>query len=162
MTAIISNTGPLIALDRIDGLKLLPGLYTRILIPEAVAQELLAGRNDTQRLETSLRNGPMEVVPLANRPDPLLQAILDEGEASVIQLAKERGIDKVLIDERKGRKVARDIYGLKTIGTVRILLDAKHVGLLKSIKEPLSEMLEQGYRLHKNIIEAALIQAGER
>jgi hypothetical protein len=41
-------------------------------------------------------------------PDPLLKSLLDEGEAAVIQLAQALNIDQVLIDERKGRKVARD------------------------------------------------------
>jgi predicted nucleic acid-binding protein len=44
-----------------------------------------------------------------------LKMVLDHGEASVIQLACDCGIDSVLIDERKGRKVARNIYNLRVI-----------------------------------------------
>ncbi len=49
--------------------------------------------------------------------DPLLKSRLNEGEAAVIQLAQALSIDQVLIDERKGRKIARDIYGLRTLWT---------------------------------------------
>jgi len=36
----------------------------------------------------------------------------------------------VLIAERKARKVARDIYGLRPIGTARLLVEAKKKNLL--------------------------------
>jgi predicted nucleic acid-binding protein len=51
--------------------------------------------------------------------------LLDVGEAAVIGLALEEKATIVLIDERKARKVARDIYGLQPIGTTRILVEAK-------------------------------------
>jgi len=70
-------------------------------------------------------------------------------------------IVRVLIDERKGRKVARDIYGLRTLGTVRVLLEAKQSGLIESILQPLESMREHGYRIHEDIVQAALRQAGE-
>ncbi|MCC7280551.1 MAG: DUF3368 domain-containing protein [Chromatiaceae bacterium] len=71
------------------------------------------------------------------------------------------GIIQVLIDERKGRKVARGIYGLRTLGTVRVLLEAKQSGLIDSILQPLESMRENGYRIHEDIVQAALRQAGE-
>ena len=70
-------------------------------------------------------------------------------------------IDQVLIDERKGRKVARHIYGLRTLGTVRVLLEAKQSCLIDSIRQPLESMREHGYRIHEDIVQAALRQAGE-
>lgn len=94
-------------------------------------------------------------------PDPLLKSLLDEGEAAVIQLARALGIERVLIDERKGRKVARNIYGMQTLGTVRVLLEAKHGGLIEAVGQPLASMREQGYRIHEDIVQAALRQAGE-
>ena len=84
-----------------------------------------------------------------------------EGEAAVIQLAQALAVDQVLIDERKGRKVARDIYGLRTLGTVRVLLEAKQSGLIESILQPLESMREHGYCIHEDIVQAALRQAGE-
>lgn len=161
MTAIVSNTGPLIALERVGRLDLLGALFDAIFIPESVEQEFLAGESDAQRFLDAIRSGLIHVAPLATRLDPLLRGMLDEGEASVIQLAQERGIARVLIDERKGRKVARDIYGLLAVGTIRVLLDAKQAGLLDSIRGPLLEMRQQGYHIHENIVRAALLQAGE-
>ena len=62
----------------------------------------------------------------------------------MIQLARILNINHVLIDERKGRKVARDIYGLSTAGTVRVLLEARQRGLIDSVKKPLINMREHG------------------
>jgi len=43
MNAIISNTGPLIALGGIDRLDILRELFQRVVVPDAVQQEILAG-----------------------------------------------------------------------------------------------------------------------
>ncbi len=57
--------------------------------------------------------------------EPLLETLVDKGEASVIHLVREKGADFVLIDERKARKIARKIYGLNVVGSARILVEAK-------------------------------------
>ena len=87
--------------------------------------------------------------------------MLDTGEASVIQLAREIGVYKILMDERKGRRVARDVYGLQVIGTVRLLNDAKQAHLVASVKEPLQQMRAAGYWIHDKIIAAAIKAAKE-
>jgi predicted nucleic acid-binding protein len=93
--------------------------------------------------------------------DPLLQTVLDYGEASVIQLAREMKADYVLIDERKGRKIAREIFSLKVIGTARILVEAKRKGIIDSVGDALNQMRDSGYRLHDNIIRYALKESKE-
>lgn len=70
----------------------------------------------------------IQVKKLSAPSERSLLATLDAGEASVIQLAQEHEMPLVLIDERKGRKVARAIYNLRVIGTVGILLKAKEQG----------------------------------
>jgi predicted nucleic acid-binding protein len=44
---------------------------------------------------------------------------------------------------------------------VRVLLEAKQSGLIESILQPLESMRERGYRIHEDIVQAALRQAGE-
>jgi predicted nucleic acid-binding protein len=158
---IICNTGPLIALECV-GLLHLPGtLYGLALIPDAVECEFLAGQTVGTSFDELKRAGLIQVPTLSVPLDPLLATLLDAGEAAVIQLARALNINKVLIDERKGRKVARDIYGLSTIGTVRVLLDAKQRGLIESVNQPLTAMREHGYRIHDKILQAARQQANE-
>jgi predicted nucleic acid-binding protein len=40
-----------------------------------------------------------------------------------------------LMDERKGRRVAREVYGLDVMGTARLLTDAKEAQLVPSVGE---------------------------
>ena len=100
-------------------------------------------------------------MPLPLHTDPLLITTLDAGEAAVIALSRELNPDLVLIDERKARKVARNIYGLRVIGTAGILVKAKKIGLLDNIASLLQIMRDSGYRIGDSIVDAALKQVGE-
>lgn len=161
MAAIVCNTGPLIALERIEHLHLLEAVFGQVAIPTAVEQEFLAGQPAGSSFFEAKACGWLKVLALETAPDPLLSLLLDEGEAAVMQLARACGIEQVLIDERKGRKVARQIYGLRTLGTVRVLLEAKQRGLIDAVRQPLALMREQGYYIHEDIVRFALSQAGE-
>ena len=161
MSGIVCNTGPLIALERVGLLHLFGSLFGHVLVPAAVEREFLAGQPVGTSFFEARASGSIQVSVLEIAPDPLLKSLLDEGEAAVIQLAQALRIDQVLIDERKGRKVARDIYGLRTLGTVRVLLEAKQSGLIDAIRQPLESMRGHGYRIHEDLVQAALRQAGE-
>jgi len=92
----------------------------------------------------------IEVLPAA--PDPVLIAMLDSGEAAVLTLARSLGISHVLIDERKGRKIARTILGLTVSGTARLLVDAARAGLIVSARGELETLRVAGYWLGDNIL----------
>lgn len=158
---IVCNTGPLIALERL-GLLHLPGeLYGPVLIPRAVESEFFAG-TPVGNAFAELQSVGLIQIPSSPIPsDPLLATLLDAGEAAVIQYARALNINRVLIDERKGRKFARVIYGLSTIGTIRVLLDAKQRGLIDSVQQPILAMRSHGYHIHDKIVRAALQQANE-
>ena len=100
-------------------------------------------------------------MPLQKPSDALLESLLDVGEAAVISLAREQQSVVVLIDERKARKVARDVYGLQPIGRARILVEAKKRKLLPDIAPLFQELRQEGYWIHAAIVETALREAGE-
>lgn len=161
MSRIVCNTGPSIALGLLDRLDLLKSLLSEVLIPEAVQREIEQGGVNQLGLESFRRADWIRVVPLTGGRDVLLESLLDVGEAAVISLAREQGVTTVLIDERKGRKVARDIHGLQVIGTVRILVEAKRNGLLAEVASSFKKLRQEGYWIHDTIIQAALREAGE-
>ena len=160
--AIVSNTGPLVALAVIDKLEILSHLFDQILVPNAVHLELLEGGKNHSGVSTYEKNQLIKVRKLIEPLNPLLDSVLDTGEASVIQLAKENNIDLVLIDERKGRKIAREVYNLRVIGSARILVEAKHKGYLESVEKEIVAMRQHGYWLHDKIVDIILKEAGER
>jgi predicted nucleic acid-binding protein len=105
----------------------------------------------------------LEVVTVNNRQ--VVQELqelynLDLGESEAIALAEGIEVVQLLIDEKRGRRVA---LARKTpiIGTVGILLLAKRRGLLDSIKDILDEMQVQGTRISAQLYVQVLTLAEE-
>jgi predicted nucleic acid-binding protein len=117
---IVSNSSPLIALARIQRLDLVPAVLQSILIPPAVAHEI-APSIPALPAWVSVR------VPSSQRRPLTSQGRLRDGEREAVALPIEIGADAVLMDERAGRRVAEDA-GLKVIGTLGLLLEAKRAG----------------------------------
>lgn len=85
---------------------------------------------------------------------------LDQGEASVLALAKEHDAHLVIIDEKKAREEAKQI-GLTVKGTVGVLLEAKQKGLIDVIKPLLEALHDDGMYLDQSFIDDVLQLAGE-
>lgn len=159
--SVVSNTGPLIGLAIIGHLDILDKIFDEVFVPQAVNDEMLEGGRMNTGVASYLNSPWIQVRRLSESEDPLLRNILDAGEAAVIQLARECESDFVLIDERKGRKIARNIYKMSVIGTARILVEAKHRGIISSVRDAVIGMRKGGYRIHDNILEFALKMSGE-
>ena len=161
MSRIICNSGPLIALGLLDRLDILKSLFDEVLIPAEVQEEIEQGGAKLSGLENFNHAEWIRIVPLEEKRNELLESLLDKGEAAVISLAREQKVALVLIDERKARKVTRDIYGLQPIGTARILVEAKRKNLLPDIASQFQKLRQEGYWIHDSIVETALREAGE-
>jgi predicted nucleic acid-binding protein len=159
--SLISNTGPIIALMHIERLDVLQNLFQKVFVPEAVHKELLLGENIGIGLASYKQAAWVQVHSLQNALDPLIKTVLDIGEASVIQLSQEINADYVLIDERKARKIARNIYGLRVIGTARILVEAKSKRMIDNVGGALKKIRDGGYWIHDDIVHFAMKEAGE-
>lgn len=159
--SLISNTGPIIAIMLIEQLDILQNLFQKVFVPETVHKELLLGENTGIGLASYKQASWIQVTSLQNALDPLIKTVLDIGEASVIQLAREIKADYVLIDERKARKVARNIYGLRVIGTARILIEAKKKEMIDNVGDALMKIRDGGYWIHDDIMHFAMKEAGE-
>lgn len=116
---VVSDTSPLNYLILIDLTHLLPALFGRIIIPEAVVDELHSpmAPEPVRRWMAALP-GWVEVRP-AGPPDLSLRG-LDAGEHQVIVLAQRLRAGLVLMDEARGRTAARE-RGLTVAGVVGVL-----------------------------------------
>lgn len=159
-SAAVCNTGPLIGLARVQMAQLPLLLFPEVIVPEEVRQELMATDSpDHIQLEKMLERA--RVLPPQAKPDPLLQAELDVGEAAVISVAQQRGLSSVILDERKARRVASQVYGLQVKGTAGLLLEAKSRGLIESVGPYLEGMIRGGYFLGPRLVAACLAAAKE-
>ena len=106
---VVADTGPVHYLVLIGEIEVLPALYGRVLIPAAVSTELSHPHApDVVRAWMGQPPAWLEVASPGNPPDAeLASAHLDAGERDAILLAEELGADQLIIDEIRGRRVAR-------------------------------------------------------
>jgi hypothetical protein len=159
-TRVVCNCGPLIALAGINQLPLLDSLFRKVIIPSVVYQELTGSRRFAA--SRHLFGQPwLEVVALPEPTDAVLAFQLDPGEAAVLTLASRLADAEVLIDERKARRLAERLYGLRIVGTGGLLLRAKAAGLIPAVQPLLMAMKTNGYHLSERLMRAVTQVAGE-
>ena len=159
---IVIDTAPLISLVAALGdLKVLESLYSQVLVPFEVCEEILAGgssRFAVAEFEAAdwleKCSTPLEI------SSPLLIPSLDRGEASVIQLAINEKVKTVCIDETIGRRVAK-LNDLSLTGSIGILLRAKKEGYSFSMQKAIQGMRNRNIRLSEKVVYFALNEAGE-
>jgi predicted nucleic acid-binding protein len=154
--AIVINTSPLLALIAAWGdLERLRHMYRQVLVPREVCDEICQGGPDCfgiAEFESANFLGKQED-PLTIAP--LLRNSLDKGEASVIQLALNQGIDTVCIDEIAGRRVAR-LNELRLTGSTGILIRAWREKPDFSVPTAIERMQARGIYLSDTVVKFAL------
>lgn len=155
MMIVISDTTPLIGLSMIGRLDLLKTLFSEILIPSAVYNEIVvkgAGRFGVDEVAKAVADGWMKVENVASNPVVItLKVDLDEGEAEAIALALARHADLLLLDERKAYAKAKAL-GLKVTGTIGILLLAREKGTAIDLQSDLEQLRNNGFRISDSLI----------
>jgi len=132
------------------------------LIPQAVWDEIVVegeGRPGADEVRGSgwIRCEPVSNLHLAR----ILRRELGAGEAEAIALAVERNADLLIIDERLGREVA-SYLGLNVIGVIGVLVEAKHKGIIRSVKVYLDKLRElAGFRISDALYNRVLRDEGE-
>jgi predicted nucleic acid-binding protein len=147
---IIADASCLILLAKIGALDLLRQLYGQVLVTDVVASEY------GLPLPTWIGVQPAR----DERQVQLLALTLDRGEASAIALALEQVDALLIMDERRGRNVARQLQ-LAVTGTLGILLEAKQSGYVVAIRPLLERISATNFRLSEALVQAVLQQAGE-
>ncbi len=162
---VVADAGPLIGLARVRRLDLLQGLYGSVLIPPAVHDELQvsSGRPGAIQLKSALERGWLQVHNLPAGSDKSLAElilILDAGEAETILLAEQVGCRFLLIDDRRGRHIAKR-RGIPVAGVAGVLLAAKQRGLIDAVLPVFRGLAQQGYRLSSELASEIASLTGE-
>lgn len=145
MKAIVSDATALIVLAKLSRTALLKALFTSVIIPEHVKDEI------TQKsdYDPTVWDDPFFVVKMVSDSSLLgsLELFLDKGESEAITLAKELSLP-LLIDEKKGRKIAQTMH-IEVIGLVGLIV-ALHRRQILSSEDALAiidEAQKIGFRL---------------
>ena len=121
---VLSDSGPLIALSKINYLHILNEFFNEIIIPQAVWMEVVEkgnkrpGSKEVQNAHWILVNEAKDILGIE-----ALKHEIGVGESETIILAKELNADIVLIDDRIAREIARSM-GLNVTGTLAIIYEA--------------------------------------
>ena len=77
-----------------------------------------------------------------------------------MMLYKQVAADYLLIDDRRGRKVAQ-INQIKTIGSLGVLLQAKRVGFIPKVEPLITKIAASPVFMSSGLIQMVLELAGE-
>ena len=161
--SVIADTGPLIALARVERLELLRRLFERIVVPPAVHAELAldSGRPGAKILTGAFIAGwiTVEAVTDATLGRELAQ-LLGPGEAEAVALAEQKDARFLLVDDAKGRRIAR-LREIPVVGVAGVLLAGKSRGAITAVGPILEELSNTGYRLSSRLVAGVLAKAGE-
>jgi predicted nucleic acid-binding protein len=158
----VSDTSPITNLAAIGQIDLLRQLYQTLIIPKAVYYEMVLTEKSVPGAIEVQTYDWIQTQPVADvETVALLQAATNRihlGEAEVIALGLEVKADVLLMDERRGRRLAQSL-GLKVIGILGILLLARQNHLLIEAKPLLDRMMQESdfrvsARLYKAFLQA--------
>jgi predicted nucleic acid-binding protein len=89
-----------------------------------------------------------------------LRSILDLGEATSISLALENAGSLLIIDELKGRKIAKQM-GLQVTGSLGVLITAKRNNHIKAVKPIIEKIRQTNFRVSNELINSVLEKVNE-
>jgi predicted nucleic acid-binding protein len=152
VTIVVSDTSPLNYLLLCDAADVLPRLFGKILVPEAVVAELQS--EDAPPNVRSWAETLPSWVEIRNPTRVNIAPRLHTGEHDAICLALEVQADLLLIDERVGRRVAKEL-GLSVVGTLGILERAARNDLL-DLPTTIDRLRRTTFKVDPSLLKALL------
>ncbi len=154
MRRVIADTSPIFYLLSIGQIDLLPRLFGRIVVPDAVYKELSHPSAPRMIREWAAATPEWaEVVPVDAIDDAALQT-LGAGERAAITLALSLHADLILIDERKGTNVALR-KGFEVTGTLGILQLAARRKLV-NLADAFAHLKRTSFRYRQELMDELL------
>jgi predicted nucleic acid-binding protein len=160
---IVSNTTPIVCFLKLGRLDILKNIFNEIIIPQAVYEEVTAKPDEAEAISALTEYGLFKTRPVENKFAVSLlqkQIGLDLGESESIVLAQELKAELLLMDERKGRRVAVE-NGISISGTLGVLIKAKQMNLVKEIRPLLNELITKDIRIGNNLLKKVLESINE-
>lgn len=155
---LVADASALIALATCDSLGLLDALFGQVLVPQAVYDEVaIHDKPQSAHLQRYLLD---KIRAVDMRRYVFLDAYADIGETQAMLLYKELDANFLLIDDRRGRKVAK-INQIRTVGSLGVLLQAKRKGLIVSVAPLLSQIAASPVFIGSDLCRTVLALAGE-
>lgn len=159
---VVTDTSVVLNLCLIGQEGLLPRLYGEILSPPSVRDEFARLADGDPRFAKLVFPGFIVVRPAETiHPELNSNHSIHKGEIEAISLAIESQAQAILMDERAGRHAASTL-GLRCIGILGILIQAKSVGLIEAVSPLISQLETRGrFWIAPGLVRRVLEAAGE-
>ena len=159
MREVVTNTSPLLYLHQLGSIDLLRALYSKVLVPKSVVEELAAGKAAGHDVPNVVALPWVQVVASPTLVLLALATDLGKGESEAIAIAHER--DALLIlDDALARRHA-NLIGVTLTGTLGVLLKAKAEGQIPRVAPSVARLTELGFWLSAKTRNAVLKLASE-
>jgi predicted nucleic acid-binding protein len=136
-------------------LDLLEIIFEEIYVPQAVYDEVVVlSKPEGMKLKKFLAG---KVIDAALG---ITKIGLGRGELEAISLYKTMDADFLLIDDKRAKKFA-ELNGVNVIGSIGVVLLAKELGKVKTIRDDLEKLLKSNVFVSKHLIERILISVDE-
>ena len=157
---VVSDTTPLISLMKVSLLDVLHSLFGEICIPVAVYNELTVNERYALEAEQIRNSDFIKRVSVRDQKTVMIlqcAAGLDIGESEAITYAEDVKAGILLMDEARGRKVAKSL-NIPIMGTVGVLLSAYQQGFVskEEVETALNGLVAANCRLGKDVVETAM------
>jgi predicted nucleic acid-binding protein len=152
MSVVVTDTSPINYLVQIGQVELLAKLFGTVIVPQAVLEELQ--RPQAPAKVSHWAADLPDWVDIRRFDGPKPDYSLDDGETEAIALALHLQVKAVLMDERKGRRVAKE-QGLTTIGTLTLLELGDARGLLE-YESVLEKLRSTNFHAGEKLLAASL------
>ncbi len=160
MPELVCDTSPFQYLHQLGQLDLLPKLAGRVIVPPAVIKELDVGRSAGHDVPSPGAFAWVEVRRPSAASAERLIGDLGPGETEVLMLAMELPTTVAVIDDKLARLVAETL-NIRFTGTLGLLLDAKHAGLVSQVAPLVDRLQKLHFRISLSARNVILRAAGE-
>jgi predicted nucleic acid-binding protein len=161
MRLVVADTGPLNYLVLIEAIELLPKLFEKVFAPEAVRVELLdQDAPPVVRVWAAQPPEWLDVRTVSSAIDNPAWRALDVGEREALALARTLGAELVLMDDRAGVAVARQL-GLAATGTLGVLDLGARRGMI-DLADAFTRLKATSFRYRPEIMDALLARHAKR
>lgn len=147
---VIADTSCFILLDKIGEIELLQKTFSSITTTQTIASEF------GKPLPSWIIISPVQKTPYLK----LLELEVDAGEASAFALTLEYSSSLLIIDDLKARKLADKLL-LNYTGTLGVILKAKELNLLSSVKPLINKIQLTNFRFSEKVLNEILSAANE-
>ena len=157
--AWVVNASPLILFSRIGRLDLIERLVPTILVPNAVIEEVRAGRNKDRTASAALAWAEQYRVEDVTVMASIEHWDLEAGESQVI--ARSVGTSSwAVLDDRAARRCA-GAHGIPVIGSLGVVLRSKKSGQIDSARSLVEGLVDAGMFMDHEFIDRVLDFVGE-